>query len=169
MAITKISEDDWLISDTHFGHKNIIKYCGRPKNHETVIIRNWKKLVKPTDTILHLGDITVFYGDNQEYWEEKTSELPGRKKLILGNHDGRRPTYYRNLGFSVVQPFIQKFGDVRVLFSHYPVFHTYNAKWDLNIHGHSHTHKGKKWSSWHINISIEHMKYAPVQLKDLLK
>ena len=28
----------WLITDTHLGHENIIKYCSRPKNHEELIL-----------------------------------------------------------------------------------------------------------------------------------
>lgn len=166
---SNITLDTWLISDTHFGHKNIIKYCNRPMNHEKVIVDNWNKLVKPTDDLLHCGDVTVFYGDNQKEWERITGQLPGNKKLILGNHDNRSQSYYRKLGFAVWQPFIQQFGGIRILFSHYPEFHQVNSNWDLNIHGHSHTHKKKRWSKFHYNISIEHMNYQPVRLKDILK
>lgn len=165
----RISLDDWIISDTHFGHKNIIKYCNRPMNHEEVIIRNWMKLVKPDDTIWHLGDVTVFYGEHQREWEKTCSSLSGNKKLILGNHDERSTSFYRKLGFGVVQPFITEIAGRRILFSHYPKFHLPNSNWDLNIHGHSHTHKIKRWSEWHINVSVEHMKYSPVRLKDILK
>lgn len=167
-AAQRLTLDSFLISDTHFGHKNIIKYCNRPMNHEQVIIQNWTKVVKPTDDLLHQGDLTVFYGKNQKEWERKCSMLPGIKRIILGNHDGRSPSFYRSLGFGVWMPFIQKFGDLRVLFTHYPKFHLPDSNWDLNIHGHSHTHRKKKWSKFHINISIENMDYSPVRLKEIL-
>lgn len=166
----EVSLDDWFISDTHFGHKNIIKYCNRPMNHEQVIIRNWMKVVKPTDTIFHLGDVTVFYGENQEEWEQVVgTKLTGNKKLVMGNHDLRPKKYYASLGFKVIEPFIANVDDIRILFSHYPTYHTPEDNWDLNIHGHSHTHKKKKWSKFHINISVEHMKYSPARLRDILK
>lgn len=55
------SKMNWIISDTHFGHANIIKYCNRPFTNVTTmnatLIRNWKALVKNDDTIWHLGDV----------------------------------------------------------------------------------------------------------------
>ena len=50
----------WFISDTHFGHNNIIEYC-RPHfasidEMESAIIENWNKAVKPGDLVYHLGD-----------------------------------------------------------------------------------------------------------------
>ena len=52
----------FFTSDTHFGHENIIKYCGRPfKDVEKMnerLIKNWNEVVKDTDTIFHLGDFS---------------------------------------------------------------------------------------------------------------
>lgn len=50
----------FFTSDTHFYHTNIIKYCNRPfkSMHEMneVMMNNWNKIVKPTDTVCHLGE-----------------------------------------------------------------------------------------------------------------
>jgi calcineurin-like phosphoesterase family protein len=49
----------WTIADTHFHHANIIKYCDRPKNHDELMLINWKRMVGPLDTIYHLGDFAL--------------------------------------------------------------------------------------------------------------
>ena len=28
----------WVVSDTHFGHRNIVGFCHRPENHEDIMI-----------------------------------------------------------------------------------------------------------------------------------
>ena len=48
------------------------------------MIENWNKVVKPTDTIYHLGDVS-FYG--REETGKIVKRLNGYKILIRGNHD----------------------------------------------------------------------------------
>lgn len=50
---------DFFIADSHFGHRNIVLYCGRPfkdafEMHD-VMVQNWNKTVKPTDDVFHFG------------------------------------------------------------------------------------------------------------------
>ena len=56
-------EHTFFTSDTHFGHENIIKYCNRPftstEEMDKALISNWNKVVKPEDTVFHLGDFAV--------------------------------------------------------------------------------------------------------------
>lgn len=75
-------------SDTHWGHKNIIKYCNRPfSNVEEMnckLVENWNKMVEEDAIIFHLGDF-AFGGTTM--WKEIRSALRGRIVLIKGNHD----------------------------------------------------------------------------------
>lgn len=52
----------WLISDTHFGHENIIGYCGRPfanaAEMDEAMIERWNATVKPSDKLrTNHGDV----------------------------------------------------------------------------------------------------------------
>lgn len=78
----------WFTSDTHFSHKNIIKYCDRPfaDVHEMneAIIDNWNSVVSADDTVFHLGDVAM--GPIAESLP-LVSRLNGYKILVCGNHD----------------------------------------------------------------------------------
>ena len=53
----------FIISDTHFGHKNIIKYCNRPfedtEAMDKALIKNWNEMVSNKDLVIHLGDVAL--------------------------------------------------------------------------------------------------------------
>lgn len=80
----------YFISDTHFFHGNIIKedYCGRPFKHiedmNEQMIAMWNEKVKSTDTVIHLGDMSM--GGWQKF-EACTKLLNGRIIMTRGNHD----------------------------------------------------------------------------------
>jgi calcineurin-like phosphoesterase family protein len=79
----------WLTADTHLGHANIIKYCGRPFEnkfqHDEALIQNWNSVVQKGDHIYHLGD----FGFGSPTWlmEKIAGRLRGTIHLIRGNHD----------------------------------------------------------------------------------
>jgi calcineurin-like phosphoesterase family protein len=163
-----IKLDTWIISDTHFRHKNIVRYCNRPANHDEIMTKAWQDLVKPADMILHLGDVATWYGDT-EGAANILSSIPGQKYLILGNHDKLGTSWYTALGFTIISPFVQKVSDFKVLFSHYP--ETEKLNWDINIHGHIHNNGYPPNASPkkdYRNVSVEVMSYQPVRLSDIL-
>ena len=92
----------WFISDTHFSHKNIIKYAGRP--YETVeemnrcLIENCNLRVDAGDQVFFLGDFGL--GD-VEHLHSICSQLRGDKICIRGNHD-RNASYMMRVGFNLV-------------------------------------------------------------------
>ena len=78
----------FLLSDTHFEHANIIKYCDRPfssaSEMDSVMISNWNERVSYDDTVLFGGDIAMARG---EIAIEYAQKLNGSLVLLDGNHD----------------------------------------------------------------------------------
>lgn len=154
---------DWVISDTHFFHENIIKYAGRPANHNDLMIENWKDVVRPEDTVLHLGDVLM---GSAQRWQE-IPRLPGRVHVLKsGNHDEPHKRKYleEEWGWEFVAEFMVPYRGWSVSFTHEPLGEL--APYNLNVHGH--IHEKPDPSPQHINVSVEQIHYRPVYLRDLL-
>lgn len=132
----------WFIADTHFGHKNVLKYDARPwenlEDMERDIIANWNKTVGKFDTVWFLGDLCFNF--NQERTRQLIGKLNGIKMMVMGNHDQKSRKFYEECGFEFVSrwPVIVK--DYFIL-SHQPVFTTpemANNGPYYNIYGHVH-------------------------------
>jgi len=169
-----IDENTYIISDTHWGHKNIIRFCNRPMNHNFIMLDNWARVVQEDDTILHLGDVAL--GSRKEIydWAYLIKELPGRKLLIKGNHDhSSSMKIYKGI-FEVVTPFVQEIGGWNILFSHYPD-ERISQEWEINIHGHIHNNimQGNfspivDLHKIYENVSVEVINYTPIKLSSIL-
>ena len=77
----------YFTADLHFGHENIIAHCNRPfestAEMDEMLLTNWCNQVHETDTVYILGDLMFYCKDPEHYLQR----LPGRKHLIVGNHD----------------------------------------------------------------------------------
>lgn len=80
----------YVISDTHFDHDNILKYCDRPFNSgremNRELIRRWNETVSSSDTVLFGGDLSI--ASSAERAVELDEALNGCLVLLKGNHDG---------------------------------------------------------------------------------
>lgn len=160
-----LNEDTWIIADTHFFHRNIIKYGNRPLNHLDLMIYNWNILVQPEDNILHLGD--VFLGKKDQLIDIAPL-LRGNKYLVNGNHDSRKKLH-KLMGFTYFdrdKPLFKKFGKYLLIFSHVPI---YKIKHPLTYNLHGHIHQNKSPSENHINMCVEVRGYSPWRLGNILK
>lgn len=158
----------WFISDTHFGHENIIYYAGRPfecaDDMDDTLIDNWNAVVKPQDLVYHLGDFAM----NVSRAKEARAHLNGSIRLIAGNHDDipkyasaglfQRISESRNLG-SVCDRL------KGVYATHRPIVLGDTVR--VNVHGHIH-HRPVD-TSRHINLSVEAINYRPVHLDELVE
>jgi len=154
--------DPWLISDTHFGHQKIIEYCNRPEDHEQIIQENWRRLVGEDDLIIHLGDVAFGSKTNLEV----VKALPGKKILIMGNHDYRfTPGRLRDSGFyDIFEEIMVSYCDIQFHLTHKPLPRK-KIVGDVNVHGH--THLKCSPYPWHYNVSVEQTSLGPIKLSDI--
>lgn len=149
---------EWLITDTHFDHDNIGVYCDRPVGWMERIFTNWRRVVRPDDIVLHLGDVMV--GSRNSLLDMMNS-LPGNKMLIRGNHDSKSPMWYMRNGFVyAADGLIQK----GVTFTHRPAPLLF-PNTDINIHGHVHNTVWKPSQPFQRLLAIEHVDYKPVDMQ----
>ncbi|MDD2356468.1 MAG: metallophosphoesterase family protein [Thiovulaceae bacterium] len=185
----KITNDTFIVADTHFGHANVLEY---EPDRKTVLGDNpdqrmadlWNKTVGVDDIVFHLGDFS-WKSESIQTWALK---LNGTKYLLRGNHD-KAPQVYLENGFTEVIDFsskgnpayhIAEVDGIKILFSHYPIVSDGydNEHWqylskvfhdeccDINIHGHIHSMKLDE--SHCINVSVEAIGYTPIRLGELL-
>ncbi len=164
-----ITPDTWIISDTHFFHENIGRYCNCPENWQELIFKNWNELISPNETVLHLGDFALGKKNN---FDLLISMLNGRLFLIQGNHDRLSQTYCETHGVTLIKDSIQiELEDrLKLIFSHRPIV-PLEEGW-INLHGHIHNvpppPEGSNLGPYHINMSVEVKEYRPWRLKDII-
>jgi calcineurin-like phosphoesterase family protein len=160
-------QNTYIISDTHFWHRKVKKYCGRPDRWYHTLIENWNNTVGSNDTVLHLGDFS--FGS---FNRVKTirSFLNGNIYLIKGNHDRHSKQWYANTGTTVIPSFMIQEGPYTVYFTHRPI-KTVDF-YGTNIHGHTHQNGDFIYSPYegavYINMSVEHIGYRPMKFCDLM-
>lgn len=179
-----ISKDEnvWFISDNHFSHKNIIKYCNRPWNHgkdengelivtdedvqemDNEMIRRWNSVVGKNDIVWNLGD---FCFGGKENAERIFPQLNGKINLVMGNHDHYKISWYYDLGFHRVYDrhiIIHDF----VILSHAPLMFLNNNCPFFNIAGHIHDSTAyQTWTKTQCIVCVERHNYYPVSWKTI--
>jgi len=167
--------DIYVISDTHFNHHNIIKFCGRPyadaKEMNERMVENWNSVVKPQDKVYHLGDVYMGGGFGREETTKLLKSLNGHKRLILGNHDNGKDQILQAC-FDKVDLW-RMFPEFGLLLTHVPVHEStlgegrFMEKKYLNIHGHIHDNLSP--SAHHQCVCVEQpgVDYTPVNIETL--
>lgn len=150
----------FIVSDLHFGHPNICRYCNRPyemqapnknpgnipllKQMEEDILQMFDMLPEECD-VWNLGDLFFYQGNPKnapfEEYRRIVDRMNGPRKrrrlyLVLGNHDEFQTSVYRELGFDEVYntPVIV---ENKWVLSHEPVYLGLNTPF-INLYGHTH-------------------------------
>lgn len=166
---------EFLISDTHFGHGNIIKYDNRPfastAEHDEKIIEGWNSVVSKDDLVYHLGDVCLCAPARAE---NILSRLNGKIILIEGNHDKSgvlKPKLISRFEsvhiYYELHRFINETEKVKIILMHYPLESWKTAH--IHFHGHSHGSTPKKPRRIDVGCHLAHMQYKPIELFEAIK
>jgi len=168
---------NFVTSDFHLNHANIIRYCNRPfKDVETMnntIIHNFNEVIKEDDIVYHNGDYcfcNTSGGKKGEGEGVKASELikkfNGNWTFLKGNHD-RNNSLRSKLVSCVID------------FGHQPMFMTHrpqnaNPDYPINLVGHVHDAWKMKEVEINgkttvlINVGVDVWNFRPVSLDKIV-
>ena len=155
----------WFISDTHFGHANIIKHC-RPQfsnvtEMDESLISKWNASVRPHDLVYHLGD----FGWKPADVIRIRPRLNGAIRLIVGNHDSII-SLVRTEMFQRIEMW-HVFPEWHFTASHVPMLVSQLRHSHFNVHGHVHGNS-KGLESYHIEVCVEVTGFKPVHVDEIL-
>jgi calcineurin-like phosphoesterase family protein len=170
----------FYVSDTHFGHTNILAM--QPRNfrdietHDEHLIDRWNSVVGDEDIVYHLGDFAMALHERAERVRWIFSRLRGRKFLIVGNHDvDRSGNVHQTLlsleweepptGFRFTDD-----GGRRVVMAHYAQRSwQHQLKGSVHFFGHSHGHLPGEGLSRDVGVDMPDVAYMPRTFDELTK
>lgn len=174
----------------HFGHANIIRYCGRPffdvGQMNAKLVDNWNSVVGPDDEVWVLGDVAMGSIDHSL---ALVVRLNGTKTLVTGNHDRcwsaagpkaqRWLEVYQAAGFSTILhgAVAINFNNQPALACHFPyVGDSHNEDRFTTLRPqdsgltllHGHVHEQWQVEGRQINVGVDVWDYRPVSDAQLI-
>lgn len=150
----------YFTSDTHFNQQRTLELSRRPfdsvEHMNKVLVENWNNMVKPEDTVYHLGD----FGDitYRDY-------LNGRIVLLVGNYELKDYTFSElNSYFDVLEnPTELNIENNQFYLVHEPIDqHPYK----FSLFGHIHKLQMVKLNG--LNVGVDCHNFKPISLDEVL-
>jgi Predicted phosphoesterase or phosphohydrolase len=167
----------WFISDTHWGHKNIIQYSNRPfasvEDMNEKLIENWNSLVKAGDIVWHLGDFSF---QSYKDFVPTLLRLNGTINVVLGNHDQVIEKHSQDLRRIKLNS-IQNYAEIKVPGAPMIVmFHYGQRVWNkshhgsIHLYGHSHGSLPPFGKSVDVGVDCKEIthEYRPIHLDEVV-
>jgi len=155
-----------VTSDPHLGHERAAFHRGfdTVEEHDELIIFNWNRKARPTDTVYLLGD-AVF---RQSTALSLLGRLNGIKNLILGNHEHHDISKYLPYFRKIMAMVIYK---ERYIFTHVPVHPSQFNRFVGLVNVHGHIHKGQDELYIHdkryFNVNMDFHNLTPLYIEEL--
>lgn len=164
---------DWVTSDWHLWHTNIIEYCGRPfasiKDMHRALLENFNSVVGPDDTTVFLGDFAL--RTDTRTVKAFLGKLNGTKILVWGNHD-KGPSWCLDAGWDMIS---NGFTVSDVVLSHHPPKHLPTHKYrerqpvlepgQVALHGHRHSAPGDRLRDRALDVGVDAWNFSPVRFE----
>lgn len=163
---------DYLISDLHLDHDNIIDYCHRPfdsvKEMNERLVESWNNTIDRGEQVLYGGDLTI--RTSAVSLLDWLKELNGEIIFLLGNHDGTVLEGLDRIQF--VEEYRFKHRGVPFHAVHDPTDGPTNPNGWL-LHGHHHnnwpdTYPFVNHDTRRVNFSVELLDYRPLAIDRLV-
>lgn len=181
-------------SDQHFGHRNVLRFCGRPYGDEKemakALIDNWNSVVTNDDIVVSMGDF--FWFNDSHSIKKCIDKLNGKEiYLILGNHD-KRESFRRvtDERFHIVDGITHIFlrcddaerwyqKTFEIVCSHYPLMTwSHRDRGAINLFGHIHSGWLRScddydqnlplWRGQQLDVGVDNQNFTPVSFEDVL-
>lgn len=160
----------WYTADLHLNHNAIIGFCKRPfgstAEMDSRICTNIADKVAPTDDLWVVGDFAFARVEDREKIAQRFAALPGRKHLVLGNHD---KAWVRALPWTSQHEIVLvPDEDTYFFLCHYPMITWPQARYGtIQLFGHVHNNwRGSRNS---VNVGVDVWDFVPVQRSDIMR
>jgi len=151
----------FFVSDEHYGHTKILKYCNRPfkdiKEMDDELIKRHNSLVSVEDVVIHAGDFTL---RSKREAENYIRRLNGKHIFFKGSHD------YWNKNLPSVWE--KEIDGIYIVVCHYALRVWPRSHYgSINLYGHSHGNLEPFENQW--DVGVDNNNFYPISLEDILK
>jgi len=166
----------FFTSDSHFGHKNILRYCNRPfssvKEMDEELILRWNESVSKNDTVYHLGDFTL---GNHNMARQYLRRLNGRVFLQQGSHDKWFDRYLGDERILTIPPLysvelpIQKGKHKQIVVLCHYALRTWDKSHYASWHLFGHSHGKLKPHGLSFDVGVDSHNFYPWSLDEVVQ
>jgi len=169
-----MKENQFITSDTHFWHTNIIKFCKRPffdaKRMNDCLVERWNQKVPKNATVWHLGDFAFHH--KADVLERIVRQLNGQIRIILGNHDEKKEFEKVAHLFAEIIPsgFVEhRVNRRKIVMCHYPMA-SWNGSHDGSVMLHGHCHGTLEELDGRLDVGVDcHGNYEPFSYDEVME
>lgn len=154
----------YITGDEHYHHKNIINYSNRPfssiEEHDEQLVERHNFVVKPGDTVVHVGDFTL---KNKDFASSIIKRLNGNHIFIQGSHD-----YWLK---SAKQIWEKRIDDQYVVACHYAMVvwpRSHYGSWQLFGHSHGKLSESRL-SGKQLDVGVDTNNFYPYSFDQIKK